>query len=244
MGEKELKLSPRLQCIAELVRSGARLADVGTDHAYLPVWLLQNGKITRAVASDVVEGPLSRARQTAEEYGQSERLEFRLCDGLDGYDAGECDVVVIAGMGGETMIGILGAAPWLRQEGVTLLLQPMTRAELLRPWLAENGYRIECERLVRDRGTIYAVLEVTAGLDAPYTSPEAWCGRNSKGETLYGEYVSDRIRKLEEAAAGLRRAKQIDEALLSSVEADAAALRREREEWTHANRSGDRKQAL
>ena len=227
-----LRLQPRLQRIAECVPRGARLADIGTDHGYLPVWLLLGGVIDRAIASDINAAPLGHARRTAEEYGVAERIDFRLCAGLDAVAPDEADIVVIAGMGGETIIEILRTANW-DWSGVTLLLQPMTKAELLRPWLVENGFRIEEEHLVRDKGIIYAVLTVCAGHSEPLTPAEAWCGASR--DALYGDYAADRVRKLEEAAAGMRQAKTLDSNAIQRLESDAAALRQRIKEWEDAN---------
>lgn len=237
MSEKVLKLPPRLRCIAEAVPDGARLIDVGTDHAYLPVWLLREGRIPYAIVSDINEGPLERARRTAETYGAAARMDFRLCAGLERIAPGEVDTVVIAGMGGETIVSILSAAPWLRESGAVLLLQPMTKAEVLRRYLTENGFCITSERLVEDRGTIYAVLRVEAGESAPLTPAQAWCGAVSTREALYGAYASNRVRKLEAAAEGMRRGRNADTALIASLEADARALRSMIEEWEHDNRT-------
>ena len=107
MEKKELQLQPRLQCLADLVPQGARLADVGTDHGYLPVWLLQHGRMESAIASDINALPLDHARATAAEYGVTACIDFRLCPGLAKIGSEECDTVAIAGMGGETIIGIL-----------------------------------------------------------------------------------------------------------------------------------------
>jgi len=153
--EKELQLQPRLQCIASLVPQGARLADVGTDHGYLPVWLLQHGRIESAIASDINALPLDHARATAREYGVTERMDFRLCPGLAKIKAEECDAIAIAGMGGETILGILEAAPWTHEDVHTLILQPQTKIDLLRCWLCGHGYRFLSETLVRDK---YPVL--------------------------------------------------------------------------------------
>ena len=98
---RTVELTPRLRSVAELVPRGARFADVGTDHAYLPVWLLQQGRITGAVASDLRPGPLERARGTAEKYGLTGRMDFRLCDGLSGIQPDEVNTIAMAGMGGE-----------------------------------------------------------------------------------------------------------------------------------------------
>ena len=234
MGERELRLQPRLQCIADCVPRGARLADVGTDHGYLPVWLLQEGRIERAIASDINAGPLEHAKATAAEYGVTARMDFRLCAGLDDVAQDEADTVAIAGMGGETIITILASAAWDWQ-GHTLLLQPMSKAEVLRRWLTEHGFCIASERLVRDKGTIYAVIEARSGQSAPLTGAEAWCGVGSLHDPLYGAYAQDRMKKLERAAAGLRQAKSLDSDQIKALEADAAALRQKVKEWEDAN---------
>ena len=233
---RELHLQPRLQCIADCVPHGARLADVGTDHGYLPAALLQNGRIERAIASDINAAPLEHAKATAAECGVTERMDFRLCAGLDAIAPDEADTVVVAGMGGETIIAILQAAAW-DWSGKTLLLQPMTKAELLRRWLTERGFCIVFERLVRDKGTIYAVIMAEAGQSAPLTNAEAWCGVGLLRDPLYGEYAADRIKKLERAAAGLRQAKDLDSNQIEALEADAAELRLKVKEWEDANRT-------
>lgn len=129
-----MELSPRLQAIARQVPQGARLADVGTDHGYLPVWLLLNGRIGYAIAADLRKGPLDRAKGTAQRFEQTDGISFRLCDGLTGIHEEEVDAVAIAGMGGETIAAILEAASWTKK-GKLLLLQPMTGAPKLRRWL-------------------------------------------------------------------------------------------------------------
>ena len=159
---KRITLQPRLRLLAEMTPPGGRLADIGTDHGYLPVWLLQEGRIPSAIAADVGAEPLEHARRTAAEY-ETQGLDFRLCDGLSGIEPEETDTVVIAGMGGETIRDILRAAPWAADGHHTLLLQPMTKVELLRGWLRENGYICTEERLVQDKGKLYVILSVTGG---------------------------------------------------------------------------------
>lgn len=202
---KELQLQPRLQMLSDLVPPAAALADVGTDHGYLPVYLLQKGAIRRAIASDIGAEPLDHARRTAEEYGIS--LELRLCDGLQGIAPEEVDTVVIAGMGGESIITILSAAPWTKN-GCRLILQPMTRQELLRRWLAENGYRFTAERLVEDKGTIYPILCVEGGAQPPLSEAETYSGLLLADDTLYGEYLTRQMARLKKAADGMRRSQQ------------------------------------
>ena len=158
---RRLELSPRLAAIAEQVPQGARLADVGTDHAYLPAWLLLAGRISGAVATDVREGPLQRGRETARLYKVEDRIVFRCCDGLAAVEPQEADTVVIAGMGGELMARIVERAPWTR--GCTLLLQPMSAQEVLRQWLVTHGYCIQRETLVREGEKFYGILTATGG---------------------------------------------------------------------------------
>lgn len=107
---RPVELSPRLLAIAHQVPLGARFADIGTDHARLPVWLLEHGRIPSAIAADLKEGPLSRARQTAARHNLTERISFRLGDGLTPLGPEEADAVAIAGMGGETIASILGSS--------------------------------------------------------------------------------------------------------------------------------------
>lgn len=171
-----LELSPRLATVAALVPPGARLADIGTDHAYLPAWLILNGRIDRAIAADIRPGPLDHARRTAAAYGLTDRMDFRLCDGLDGISPAECDTITIAGMGGETMAGVLARALWT-QEGKTLILQPQSTQDVLRRFLAGHGWRICSERVVREGERWYPILVVEGGEMTPLTPGEAMAGR-------------------------------------------------------------------
>ena len=234
MEHKELTLQPRLALLASLVPQGASIADVGTDHGYLPVYLLQKGAIAHAIASDINALPLEHARRTAAEYGVTQGIDFRLCAGLDDIAPQEVDTVVIAGMGGETIIEILKNAPWTREK--TLLLQPMTKPELLRVWLTENSYAVTREHLVRDKDTLYAVLIATGGESAPLTAAQAYCGAASVRDPLYGDYAQERIAKLTRAAAGLRGSKRADrEARIAELEAIIEELKQSREAWQHGN---------
>ena len=232
MEDRRLHLQPRLQMLADMVPDGARLADVGTDHGYLPVWLLQEGRISCAVASDINAEPLAHARQTAESCGVSHAVELRLCPGLEGFAPGEVDFIVIAGMGAETIRTILEAAPWAAESGAKLLLQPMTRVEELRSWLAGGGYRLLEERLVADKGHLYPILRVTGGPMEPLSQAEAWAGRLLEGDPLWERYLSVQLRRIERRLAGLRSARRetTDAEELRRLEAlkEALAERKER----------------
>lgn len=225
--ERRLQLQPRLQLLADMTPTGCRLADIGTDHGYLPVYLLQRERIQSAIAADIGAEPLAHARRTAEEYGV-EGISFRLCDGLANISPEETDTVIIAGMGGETIIAILESAPWTKDGAHTLLLQPMTKAAELRRWLSVNGYTFTDERLVWDKNYLYPVLRVTGGgTPQALTERQALTGVALDNDPLYREYLTQQADKLRRTAEGLRRSAKPD----AQQRADAAeALAREIEE--------------
>jgi len=217
-----LELTPRLQAIADQVPSGSVFADIGTDHAYLPVWLLLNGRIDSAIAADLREGPLARARATAAQYGVTDRVSFRLCDGLTGICAGEADVIAIAGMGGETIASILAAAPWTRC--CKLFLQPMTSFPDLRLWLQQNNYVIEEERIVREGNRLYSIWNVIGGAMQELTPAELWVGRQS-ADPLRREYLSMMEEKLERSLHGHLAASVPNEAEINNIKNILAEIR-------------------
>ena len=156
----EQHLNNRLRLCAEFVRRGAKLADIGTDHAYLPVWLCENGVCPQAIAADVNPEPLSRGRLTVENAGLSGVIETRLSDGLKEIGEDEVDDVVIAGMGGELIAKLIGDCPYSRSPDKHFILQPMTRSESLIAWLCSNGFEIENQDCCTAGGKCYTVLSV------------------------------------------------------------------------------------
>lgn len=231
---KQLELSPRLALIAGWVPPGAKLADVGTDHAYLPVWLTLHGRVASAIASDLRKGPLERARATGRTYG-AEGIDFRLGDGLAFIRPDEADTIVIAGMGGENIAAILAAAPWTADGRHTLLLQPQTRAEELRRFLMDHGYAITREALVCDRGTIYPVMEAGAG-EMTLSLGQLWGGAKLLRDPLGDRYIIEKIIRLQGAVAGLNRsAEPADRQKADGLRDILTALLAMREEWRHAN---------
>ena len=202
------KLPPRLAAITALVPDGARLADVGTDHALLPIRLLLDGKIQSAIATDIRPGPLSRAKENAYAAGVS-NLTCVLCDGLTGVAPGSANTVVIAGMGGENIAGILRAAPWACQKAF-LILQPMSRPEELRAALPSLGLAICAERLARDAGRLYSILAVRAGTPDVLSPGEMYCGKYSllSSDPLFPDILSEQEKRLETAICGLERSER------------------------------------
>ena len=161
MNRPLFQLDPRLSVCASFVREGAKLADVGTDHAYLPIWLVKNGKIASAIAADVNIGPLRRAEKNIRKYHVEDKVVTRLSDGLETVFPVEADDIVIAGMGGEMIVKILSAAPWVMDAGKQLILQPMTAADKLRLYLEEKGFFVEKERAAIDnKGLCYSAMLV------------------------------------------------------------------------------------
>jgi len=229
---RKLELSSRLRLLADWVRPGARLADVGTDHAYLPVWLRLHGRVVSAIACDLREGPLNRARETGRSYG-ADGIDYRLGNGLEIVSPEEADTVVIAGMGGENIAAILARAPWTAEGGHTLLLQPQSRAETLRAFLAENGYVIRREALVEDRGTLYPVMEAVGG-EMSLSLGQLYGGVALLHDPLGERYIIEKIIRLQGAVAGINRSGggwEKGDALREII----TALLFMREEWRRAN---------
>lgn len=204
---KRIELTPRLRMVADLLPAGARLTDVGTDHAYLPAALVLEGKIPSAIAADLRQGPLSRAKETVREYGLTGKIGFRLCDGLSGIRAEETDAVAIAGMGGETIAMILEAAPWTREQNTPLVLQPMSSMEELRAWLGSHGYTIEEERLAREGDTIYTAMLVQAG-EMPHMTAAEYCAGKNTRDPLRGPWLEYWMNRTQRALNGMAQAKQ------------------------------------
>lgn len=152
-----IRLSNRLQTAADFVKPNARVADIGTDHAYLPAYLMQNGIASSAVASDLLEGPLKRAKATLSKYLPDGGVLLHRGNGLSGLEDFKPDTVVICGMGGELIASILSEAKWTWNPAVSFILQPMTRPETLRRFLFENGFAIEKEKIAED-DKIYTVF--------------------------------------------------------------------------------------
>ena len=197
-------LDGRLSVCAGLVRQGARLADVGTDHAYLPVWLAKNGVISSAVASDVREKPLASGAENIERYDCADIVSTRLCNGLDGISANEADDIVMAGMGGELICDIIGRAPWLKDPEKRLILQPMTKAHTLRQYLSENGFELLSETPCAHGGKSYTVIHAayTGNAFTP-SMPFCYIGKLENDGSLARDYVQNILSKLVKKRRGV-----------------------------------------
>lgn len=154
-----IPLSARLRVCCGFVYPGARVADIGCDHGYLSIYLLQSGIASSVIASDVNEGPLQSAIRNAEKYGVREKISFYLSDGVRNIPR-DFDLLVCAGMGADTIISILDAAPWLKDSRYGLILQCQSKTPALRQYLSETGWRITEESVVRDGRFLYTVMQV------------------------------------------------------------------------------------
>lgn len=157
-----VSLTPRLLAAARYARKGGSIADIGTDHAYLPIWLVSNGISKTALACDVRKGPLDRAIENIKAAGLENRIQTGLADGLSGVESFSPDDIFLCGMGGELIVSIIEKAPFVRSEGKRLILQPMTHAEIVRRFLSLNGFSITDEAIVSEKGNkLYQIIVAT-----------------------------------------------------------------------------------
>lgn len=188
-------LSERLKVIADKI-TGGRVADIGTDHAYLPIYLIKTGKANRVLACDIKEKPLQNAAKNIQKTN-TENIELRLSDGLAGVGADEADTIVIAGMGGEVIAGILNRCEWVKSAGYKLLLQPMTSADFLRRFLLDNGFCIESETAVLDAGKLYTVISCAfSGEEQTVSDAFIFTGRLDPKEPTARLYIEKQLKRL------------------------------------------------
>ena len=154
-----IPLSARLAACCNFIRPGDRVADIGCDHGYLGIYLLKNGIAASVIAADLREGPLQSAVKNSEKFGVRDKMTFYLSDGVRNVPR-DFDTLVCAGMGGDTMVSILSDALWLKNEKYRLILQCQTKNAFLRSYLAENGWHIAEETIIRDGKFLYTVMEV------------------------------------------------------------------------------------
>lgn len=164
-----MQLSKRLELVASFVPEGSRIADVGTDHGYVPIVLVERGRCPGAVAMDVREGPLKRAGDHIRARGLEDKIETRLCDGLSGLAPGEADTVVIAGMGGELLLRILGEGRHVWGSVRYFVLSPQSDLDKVRRYLEAEGFLLLKEAMVLDEGKYYTVLLAGRGKEAADT---------------------------------------------------------------------------
>lgn len=172
-----MELSKRLTKVASLVTEGASVADIGTDHGYIPIYLIQEGIASKVIALDVKKGPLERARMHIVGHGLKGQIETRLSDGLRKVTPGEVDTMIAAGMGGGLVIHILEDSPETVKEISSFILQPQSEIDKVRRYLNEHGYRIVEERMVEESGKFYPMMQAVHGSGEPYEEYEYLYGK-------------------------------------------------------------------
>ena len=199
-----ITLDSRLSLCASFVRQDSKLADIGTDHAYLPVWLCQNGVCKSAVAADINPEPLSRGQLTIAQAGLEDKVKTRLSDGLKSISADEADDIVIAGMGGELIAKIILDCEYSRDKDKRFILQPMTKSELLIERLCQNGFEILSQDCCVASNKCYTVLLVQySGEPQNHGETFFYLGRlePQKNET-HLRFVESHIQRLQKKANG------------------------------------------
>lgn len=206
----KLPISKRLLCCASMVQSGSRVADIGTDHGYLGIYLLQSGAARHVIACDLRKDPLENARRNAKLFGVDGEMELRLSDGLEKILPDEVDTVVMAGMGGDLIQKILSQCPWRKREGLQFILQPQSAGNVLRRWLCEDGFEIQREEPVQDGHFLYTVMDIRQGEPAPLTPGTEYASPAllASGIPLVGNYLARVENALQETVRGLTNAEK------------------------------------
>ena len=219
----DTRIRARLLAAASLVRQGALFADIGTDHAYLPIFLLKEGRVERAFATDINEGPLATARENISLSGLSERVELVLADGASALrDSGATDYAV-CGMGGELIADIISRAEQLRDGRVQLILQPMTREGYLRAFLYEHGFEILTEVYSYDMGKYYVTLLARyTGVPVSVSGVDAVLGREGvlrQNADAERGYLEVKLKSYRRAAEGKALGRESDGAEREIIDA-------------------------
>jgi len=197
-----IELDERLCTALPFLRPADRIADIGTDHAFLPIYAVRNGLCSEALATDINEGPVQRAMEHIRRCGLEEKITVMKTDGLVGVESFGPDTILIFGMGGELIAGILSKTQWIRKKGTRLILQPMTHDEILRAFLYENGFKIFHETISRAQGRLYVTIAAEYdGTVRSFTRKDCWLGElaGPLGDgpvDLWFEKKKDKVQKI------------------------------------------------
>ena len=196
-----IKLTKRLSAVAQLVRENSSLADVGCDHGYLPAFLLLNGKIKSAVASDINEGPLNSCIQLVADYSLQDKIKCVLSDGLKNVDEQDCSDISVCGMGGELIAQILENCPWAKNSEKHFIFNPMTHPEILRKYLCDNGFEIQSDIVVKEGRHYYSVFDAYYTGDV-HSFPESYYYLGNINNFEYKDYFNHLLNYLENKSKG------------------------------------------
>ena len=221
----KIPLSDRLLACCNFIKPGDRVADVGCDHGYLGIYLLTNGIAKSVIESDVAEGPLQSAMRNAVKYGTKNKMSFHLSDGVQNIPR-DFDTLVCAGMGADTIISILTAAPWLRDGRYRLILQCQSKRPELRQWLYDTGYRINRETLAKDGKFVYTIMEVVYDPGHGITPAETYISQQllEDNHPLLPEYYERVKHGVELTIFGMKRANDDQLPIYETILSDLTAM--------------------
>ena len=230
----KIPLSDRLLACCNFVRRGDRVADEGCDHGYLGIYLLTNGVAKSVIESDVAEGPLQSAMRNAVKFGTKNKMSFHLSDGVQNIPR-DFDTMVCAGMGADTIISILTAAPWLRDGRYRLILQCQSKRPELRQWLYDEGFRINRETLAKDGKFVYTIMEVVYDPRHGITPAETYITKQllEDNHPLLPEYYQRVKHGVELTVFGMKRANDDQLPIYETILSDLTAM----EERIYGNRT-------
>ncbi len=193
-----VKLTPRLSAVASLVKGGGIVADIGTDHGYLPIYLIQTGRVKSAVAADIGREPLKNAEKSVRYYDLNDKISLRLSDGLREFKPTDANEIVFAGMGGTLIAEKLSETPWIKDENIHFIFQPQSRAEDLREFLYLNGFKILNELATHEARRVYITFDaVYTGEKTDYTIADCFIGKLPHTEDAH-KHLESQLKRLEE----------------------------------------------
>lgn len=215
----KIKLDARLSAVASLVRRNSRVADIGTDHGYLTAYLIENGICPSGIAADINKGPLENARKTVVDANIADKVELILSDGLKNISENSCDDIVLAGMGGNLIADILSACPWIYDEGLRIIAQPMSHGEVLREFYVKNGFEILEEKTAADGKRLYCVIAASyTGVRAEHDPSYIYLGRLTENkDEITRKYITKILTALEKKYTALLQAGKEDEECLGEI---------------------------
>ncbi|WP_125766395.1 tRNA (adenine(22)-N(1))-methyltransferase [Lapidilactobacillus wuchangensis] len=226
-----IKLSQRLQAVADLTSPWRRIADIGSDHAYLPIYLMAANKIDYAVAGEVIPGPFEIAQAHIKQAGYQQQIKARLADGLAAIQsADEIQCVVLAGMGGRLITEILNREPNIYQYLQGLVLEPNQDVPFVRQWVADHGWRITAERIVFDEGHCYQMMLVQPEpVQRPYSPVELLMGplllSATPRDPVFTKYWTFKLKQREQLIVQLNQAQQLPVAKLQQLKQEIALIK-------------------
>ena len=215
-----IRLTPRLSAAASLVRGGGIIADIGTDHGYLPIYLLQSGKVTGAIAADIGKMPLKNAENSIKLYGLQDKITLRLSDGLREFSENEVDEIVFAGMGGTLIAEKLAETPWIKNKKFHFIFQPQSRAEDLRQFLFENGFTINEELATHEGRRIYIAFDASyTGVIFGFDYADTFIGKLPHTEDAH-KHLNHQLSRLKEKHDAFVKCERVEEAnsLLETIQ--------------------------